>query len=203
MVQTLLQLILQSDIKAADTSADSCRCESRISPPCSCFLIDPALSSPGPSHRKVVGYRIIPGGDNLDGEGHGTHVGGSICGQVGRVFLTLASCVHFAMRSGQCGSLFKWQWMMLSFLHRKRLFSFLTLSKRINMFPEWRITMPPTSQRGILNRKDTPGKVCPHIESLWYRLDLTRYEYKARFEGIFSAVSNEEQSASRCSLPSS
>jgi hypothetical protein len=64
-----------------------------------------------------VGYRIIPGGDNLDGEGHGTHVGGSICGQVGRVCLTLASYVYFAMRSGQCGSLFKWPMDDIEFLY--------------------------------------------------------------------------------------
>ncbi|GAQ81098.1 Peptidase S8 family with Protease-associated domain [Klebsormidium nitens] len=49
----------------------------------SCYFVDPAVPVPGPTHRKVVGYRQLSGGDNLDGEGHGTHVCGSICGQAG------------------------------------------------------------------------------------------------------------------------
>ena len=46
-------------------------------PPCSsCFFHDPSSPLPGPSHRKLIGYRVL-NGDLSDGLGHGSHVAGS------------------------------------------------------------------------------------------------------------------------------
>ena len=49
--------------------------------PChtSCFFHDPSSPLPGPSHRKLIGYRSF-NGDLSDGLGHGTHVAGSVAG---------------------------------------------------------------------------------------------------------------------------
>ena len=49
-------------------------------PPCSsCFFHDPSSPLPGPSHRKLIGYRVL-NGDLSDGLGHGSHVAGSLAG---------------------------------------------------------------------------------------------------------------------------
>eukprot|EP00897_Mesotaenium_endlicherianum_P003410 jgi/Mesen1/3097/ME000184S02162 len=48
----------------------------------SCFFRDDEVLAPGPDHRKVVQYRVAPGGDALDEEGHGTHVCGSVLGSI-------------------------------------------------------------------------------------------------------------------------
>eukprot|EP01025_Chloroclados_australasicus_P058012 TRINITY_DN725_c0_g1_i1.p1 TRINITY_DN725_c0_g1~~TRINITY_DN725_c0_g1_i1.p1 ORF type:complete len:1518 (+),score=212.34 TRINITY_DN725_c0_g1_i1:521-4555(+) len=46
----------------------------------SCFFRDDNITVPSLSHRKVVAYRNM--GDEIDGSGHGTHVCGTILGQV-------------------------------------------------------------------------------------------------------------------------
>ena len=46
-----------------------------------CLFADPSVSSPGPTHRKVIKYDIAPGNDGTDDvSGHGTHVCGSVLG---------------------------------------------------------------------------------------------------------------------------
>jgi subtilisin family serine protease len=46
----------------------------------SCYFFDPENNNiPGPAHRKVKGYRYWTG-DMQDGNGHGTHVSGTVAG---------------------------------------------------------------------------------------------------------------------------
>lgn len=45
-----------------------------------CFFNDPNSEGPGPFHRKIMAYQINAVGDDLDSNGHGTHVVGTLVG---------------------------------------------------------------------------------------------------------------------------
>jgi len=46
----------------------------------SCWLADPEMDEPGPRHRKIQRYNAL-WGDDVDGNGHGTHVVSTILGE--------------------------------------------------------------------------------------------------------------------------
>jgi hypothetical protein len=70
----------------------------------SCWLADPEMDEPGPRHRKIQRYNAL-WGDDVDGNGHGTHVVSTILGEACRLDRRTARVSTTAWRRGRGSTL--------------------------------------------------------------------------------------------------